>query len=131
MVDNRVLSLERASAKNVIRLPSRQLVPRPKKVSRRKNNIVLFTVKKRFVYDRDEVVAHHMQQMTDTLLSLFVRVSRGEITGLLIAAVEGHQGDPGELLAQGIFADEPEFAVYVTEQMVDMTKGMELAEGAS
>ena len=55
MVDNRVLSLERASAKNVIRLPSRQLVPRPKKVSRRKNNIVLFTVKKRFVYDRDEV----------------------------------------------------------------------------
>lgn len=131
MADNQVFSQESANAKNVIRLPSRPSVARPKKFLRRQKNVVLFTGKKRFLYDRDEVVAHHMQEMTSTLISLLVRVGQGEITGLLIAAVEGHQGDPGKLSAQGIFVDEPEFAVCVAEQMVDMTEGMELAESAS
>lgn len=112
-----------AAQTNVVTLRRRRGRPR-KALSGHTSTVLAFTGKKRFVYDREDVLARHQQRMAKLLIDTWRKVEAGEITGVMICTSMGETNDGGHSTIGGVFRDRPAHAVDFAEHLLEYAQEM-------
>lgn len=110
-----------ARAGNVLAFPKPRRRSAPKaRPAAAAGQLLTFTGVKRFVYDREELVAKYRLAMSDALYAAAHRAYSGELTGIALTVMEGDFGEgAASLFVQGAFHEDMRRGAAILQEGAD------------